>query len=113
MADVKKQLVSIAKTLRANFCLNGKMITPEEVFVETGLLPAIARRADQLSSLCMGYGIGVTFEDDQNTLLGVRVSFDDTTPNTLRLLCLSDVLCELIQTSPSRDVTPLDSLLSD
>jgi len=111
--ELKKQLALVAKSLKANFTLNGKSITPQEVFSESGLLPAMARRADQLCSLCLGYGIGVTFEDAEQTTLGIKVKFDDVTPNTLRLMCLTDVICELVQTAPSRKETPLDELLYD
>lgn len=111
--DFSKQLESITKVLKANFTLNGKSITPQEVFMETGLLPAIARRADQLATLCLGYGIGITFEEAERSMLGVRVTFDDITPRLLRFMFIVDVLCELIQTSPSRHSTPLDELMYD
>ena len=106
-------LIQIAKKLNARFYLNDKFIPYDEVFVDTGLLPAIAKRADQLSSLCLGYGIGVSFEDAEGALLGSKVIFDDVTPNVLRLMCITDVLSELIQSAPSVDKTPLDELMYD
>ena len=93
--------------------MNDRPITTEEVFAENGLLPAIARRADQLCSLCLGYGLGISFEEAENSILGVKVTFDDVTPSVLRYLCVTDVLIELIQASPSRDVTSLDELMYD
>ena len=110
---IDKQLCDIAKTLKANFSLNDRLITYEEVFRDTGLLPAIARRADQLCSLCLGYGIGISFEEAEKSVLGVRVSFDDVTPNVLRFMCITDVLCELMNSAPTRDKTPLDELMYD
>lgn len=111
--DLKDKLISIAKTMRANFSLNDKPISLGEVFDEVGLLPAIARRADQLCSLCLGYGIGISFEEADKSVLGVRVIFDDVTPNILRFLCITDVLSELIKAAPSPEVTPLDELMYD
>jgi intracellular multiplication protein IcmS len=111
--DIQRQLCSIARALKANFTLNGRPITYEEVFTDTGLLPAIARRADQLCSLCLGYGIGVSFDEADKATLGVRVTFDDVTPNVLRFLCITDVLCELIQAGKSTTQTPLDELMYD
>lgn len=111
--DMSKQCAALAKGLRANFTLNGNPVTYREVFSEVGLLPPIARRADQLCSLCFGYGLGVKFADEKRSTTGSRVSFDDATPNALRLLCFLDVLSELVYTAPSRDVTPLDELLYD
>lgn len=111
--DIKKKLGLIAKALNANFTLNQRPISYDEVFSETGLLPAISRRSDQLCSLCLGYGIGISFDEAEQSMLGVKVTFDEATPNALRLLCMTDVLCELIYTAPSRDVTPLDELMYD
>lgn len=110
---LQQKLCSIARELKANFVLNERSITPEEVFSETGLLPAIAKRADQLCSLCLGYGIGVVFEEEQKAMLNVKVKFDEVTPEVLRILCLTDVVCELIYLGPSRDQTPLDELMYD
>jgi intracellular multiplication protein IcmS len=95
------------------FSLNGRPMTMEEVFAPTSLLPAIARRADQLSSLCLGYGIGVTFEETEGATLGVKVIFDDITPNVLRMLCITDVLHELVQPTPRGEMTSLDQLMYD
>lgn len=111
--DISKSMALIARGLNAKFYLNDRFVSFEEVFADTGLLPAIARRADQLSSLCLGYGLGATFEEAEKALLGIRVVFDDVTPNVLRLLCMTDVLNELIQGGPSRDYTPLDELMYD
>lgn len=111
--DISQQVASIAKVLRCNFTLRDQPVSVNEIFAETGLLPAIMRRADQLCSFCLGYGLGVTFEENQGSMLGVRVVFDEATPNSLRLICAADVLIELMQNSPSRDVTPLDDLMYD
>lgn len=111
--DISQQMIKIARRLGARFSLNGRPLTSEEVFSATGLLPGIARRADQLSSLCLGYGIGVTFEESEGAPLGVKVVFDDITPNVLRLLCLTDVLSELMKGTPRGEVTVLDQLMYD
>ena len=111
--DLSNKLCNIAKVLKANFTLNNQLISHEDVFSATGLLPAIAKRADQLSSLCLGYGIGISFEDVEKSKLGIKVKFDDVTPNTLRYLCIMDVICELMLSASSRDLTPLDELMYD
>jgi intracellular multiplication protein IcmS len=113
MLDISAQMVKIARRMEGQFSLSGRPLTMEEVFSLEGLLPGMARRADQLSSLCLGYGIGVTFEDVEGTPLGVRVIFDDITPNALRLLCLVDVLSELMKGTPRGDVVSLDQLMYD
>ncbi len=110
---IVEQISAIARTLRCNFTLRDQPISIEQVFAETGLLPAIIRRADQLCSFCLGYGLGVSFEEAQGGMLGVRVKFDEATPNSLRLLCAADVIIELMQHAPSREMTPLDDLMYD
>lgn len=106
-------MAKVARTMGGRYSLNGRPMTVEEVFAPTGLLPAIARRADQLSSLCLGYGLGLSFEDVEGSVLGVKVIFDDITPNALRLLCMTDVLNELMLSTPRGDMTALDQLMYD
>lgn len=95
--DISKCMAKIAASMNAKFYLNDRFVSFDEVFSETGLLPAIAKRADQLCSLCLGYGLGATYDESEGALLGIRVVFDEVTPNVLRLLCMTDVMNELIQ----------------
>jgi intracellular multiplication protein IcmS len=113
IVDLSKKLVAITKQLKVNFTLKGRPISPAEIFSDTGLLPGLTRRADQLSSLCLGYGIGARYEDVEKSLLGVRVIFDDFTPDVLRLFCITDVLHELIKSSPIKENVSLDELMYD
>lgn len=113
MKDISEQMIKAARAMNGRYSLNGRPLTMDEVFSYTGLLPGIAKRADQLSSLCLGYGIGVTFEDAEGAALGVKVIFDDITPNSLRLLCMIDVLNELMKNSTQGDTTSMDQLLYD
>lgn len=111
--DISKCMSVIAATMNAKFYLNDRFMSFEQVFSTSGLLPAIVKRADQLCSLCLGYGLGATYEETPDGILGRRVVFDEVTPNVLRLLCLTDVVSELMQGGPSRDYTPLDELMYD
>jgi len=111
--DITGQLCLITKALKVTFTLNQRVIPAEEIFLDTGLLPAIARRADQLASLCLGYGLGVSFSEAENALLGVRVVFDEVTPNLLRYLCILDVIQELIYASGNPASVSLDELMYD
>jgi len=111
--DISQQMSKIARVMGARFSLNGRPMTAEEVFAPTGLLPAIARRADQLCSLCLGYGLGLNFEEAEGSVLGNKVIFDEITPPILRIMCLTDVLNELVQFTPKGDVTALDQLMYD
>lgn len=111
--DLSKQLTAVATQLGFKFRFNNKPLSHEEVFSPKGLLPGLARRADQLCSLCLGYGIGVTFEDTENTPLGIMVKFDEVTPQVLRLLCITDVMMELSKGAAAKDAISLDELMYD
>jgi len=111
--ELSSQLAVLATALKVKFTYNNRTLTHEEVFSPAGLLPAMAKRADQLSSLCLGYGIGVTFEDAEKSILGNEVKFDEATPSMLRLMCLTDVLHELIKASPNKELVSLDELMYD
>ena len=113
MAEIVKELAIIVKALGVRFTLNGTAMTVEDVLAETCMMPAIAKRADQLASLCLGYGIGVTFEEMKEAKLGTRAKFDDVTPNILRYLCILDVVSELMRNKDMSGNTPLDELLYD
>lgn len=110
---ISTQMIKIARSMNLQFTLNGRPMTMDEVFAVNTLLPGIARRADQLCSLCLGYGIGATFEEEEGATLGVKVIFDEITPNILRLLCLTDVVNELMRGIPRGEAVPLDQLMYD
>ena len=111
--EIVHQVSALANMLDCHFTLRGEPISYERVFAKHGLLPAIMRRADQLCSFCLGYGLGLTFEKADSAILGVSIEFDEVTPNALRLLCAADVIIEIMQGAPSNETTPLDLLLSD
>lgn len=111
--NLSKTLTAISKNLNVRYSFKGRPLSYEEVFSDLGLLPGLAKRADQVAVLCFGYGIGATFEDDEKGLLGNRVKFDEYTPHTVRLLVITDVICELSKASPTPGLTVLDELQYD
>ena len=111
--DISQQLETIATSMGTKFTLHSKPVSYQEVFSLTGLLPALSRRADQLCSLCLGYGIGATFDQSEGSTLGLKVKFDDATPSTLRLLCILDVIKEIIKNARTTGPVALDELMYD
>ncbi len=111
MAVLEKKLISITRSLGKYFTLKGRQISLEELFSVTGLLPGLAKSADQVASLCFGYGIGVSFEDEEQSLLGKRALFDEFTPDTLRIFCIMDALFELIKGNDKSGIVSCDELL--
>ncbi len=111
--NLENRLIDITRRLGANFTLKGRPITLKEMFADTGLLPGLAKRADQLASLCLGYNLGASYQETEKSLLNSKVVFDDFTPDVLRLFCILDVIQELIKSSPSTDSVSLDELMYD
>ncbi len=111
--NLSKKLEAIVKHMGSTFTFKGRALPPAEIFADTGLLPGLAKRADQLSQLCFGYGIGASFEDMDKAVLGNKVTFDEFTPDVLRLFTIVDVLYELIRSSADPQVVALDELLYD
>jgi intracellular multiplication protein IcmS len=109
--DVATQVASIAKELGCTYTLKGQVVEPVSIFTVNGLLPAIMRRADQLCSFCLGYGLGVDFARADGATLGVTVNFDEKGSSALRLLCAADVLVEIVQNSPNPQQVALDELM--
>lgn len=113
LMSLQKRLISIAERLAYKFTFKDQHISYQEVFSEIGLLPGLTKRADQLASLCLGYGLGASFEDIEQSLLGSKVTYDEFTPEVLRILCIIDVLYEIIKSNGNQSVIPLDELMYD
>lgn len=111
--DISKKLAAVVKKMGVTFTLKGSPIPASEMFSPTGLLPGLTKRADQLASLCLGYGLGASYEDVEKSLLGTKVKFDEFTPDVLRVFCITDVLYELVKSSGSANEVPLDELMYD
>ncbi|MDA9832843.1 type IV secretion protein IcmS [Gammaproteobacteria bacterium] len=111
--DVKKLaelFQSIGRKKDWRFQLRGKALTVEEVFSFNGLLPAMAKRADQLSLLCLGYGIGVSFEDSDASILGYQLQLNEGGSDIVRLACIYDVVNEMAKSSSTGKIVA-DELL--
>lgn len=111
--DLSDKLCLVANELGVKFTFKGKQLSNEEVFSTNGLMPALAKRADRITLLCMGYSLGAIYEQNGSALLGTTVKFDDSTPTILRLVCILDQLKEIIKSSPSKDIVSLDELIYD
>lgn len=113
MSDFSKRMSQVGQKLGMGFTLKGRGLSLEEVFSPTGMLPGLMKRADQLASLCFGYGLGATYEDVEKSLMGSRVVLDEFTPEVLRIVCIVDVLYELQKGSMDSSAIALDELLYD
>ena len=110
---ILKKLPHIVKKMGYKFSLKGKVLTDEEVFAYNGIFPGLMKRAEQLSSLCLGYNLGAHYEDAENTLLGKKVSLDESTPDVIRIMCIVDQIYEIARMNGNMEVIPIDELLYD
>ncbi len=110
-SNINDDLVRISESIGIKYILKGKEVSSAEVFSNSGMLPAIALRADQLSYLCLGYGIGIKIEKNEKANLKRIVKFDKDTPNILRYLCILDIIEELNKANNSKKIIILDELL--
>ena len=111
MEDVLKICNKISKKMDITYVLKSKVIDHEKVFSTSGLLPSIIKRADQLSLLLFGRKTGADFKDNEKAMLGVEVKIDACKRIT-SLLCVADVLMELIKKAKNNRVD-VDELLYD
>jgi intracellular multiplication protein IcmS len=113
MTPIGKKMTAIAEKQGWHFSFKGRVLTYQEVFSEEGLLPGLTKRSDQLASLCFGYGLGATYEDVEQSLLGARVLFDSFTPDILRMFCITDSIFELMRGRQGEGAIAMDELLYD
>lgn len=113
LEDFSRQLVCIAQELGANFSLRGDSLAPEKVFSASGMLAPIMRRADQLCTFCLGYGLGLTFSSAAGSMTGTTIDLDNKVSSSLRLLCVTDVLIEMLQNSADSKTIVLDEMMLD
>lgn len=111
MEDVLKICNKITQKMEVSYMLKSKEIEYDKVFSSAGLLPSIIKRADQLSMLLFGRKTGSVFKDNEKAMLGVEVSVAECRQLTA-LLCVSDVLMELIKKARDNKVD-VDELLYD
>lgn len=108
---ISEILIKVMEAEKAEFVLRDRNLSHQEVFSERGLLPVMARRADDLCNLALGYGIGAEFKKEKASTTGTAVSFDDTVPQALTVLMIYDVLKDLIASNTKNKKTILDELL--
>ena len=64
--DLTKLCKALAVRSGVSYTYRGRDLQDEEVFSPFGLLPAILKRVESLSLMCLGQGLGVSFKDVEN-----------------------------------------------
>ncbi len=110
---ISDYLVQVSRLLHCQFEIYGSSVAAEKVFAPEGMLPAFFKRAENLSLFVLNKPLGIIFEKVPQSMNGTRVRCDDSVPNSYRILCLMDILVELLHESGSQKVIKLDQLLYD
>jgi intracellular multiplication protein IcmS len=110
---IPEYFVAITKILQCKFEMYGNSVPAEKVFSPEGMLPSLFKRAENLSLFVLNKPLGIYFEKYTQGMSGIKVTWDDTVPNSYRILCLLDILVELLQESGTKKIVRLDSLLYD
>ena len=111
--NIFEAFIRVVESTGLVFSFKGKNVLPSDFLKEDFLMPAFAKRADDLCSLCFSYGLGASFEDKKDSTLGFIVKFDRSCSNVIRLVFLSDVFWDIARATPSSGVVVLDELLYD
>ncbi len=111
-AEFSKSLTKIIKNMNTEFSMRDRPVSIEEITAIDGLLPAIIKRAERLSTLCFGVGFQATYENEEKSMLGYTVSLPDKNPSFILIACIVDVLSEIIGASPKGKCS-LNELLYD
>ncbi|MBP9721551.1 MAG: type IV secretion protein IcmS [Gammaproteobacteria bacterium] len=111
--DIHKCMALVADKMQLKFTINNKPISSLEVFAENGMFPAIIKRADQLSCFCLGTGLGIKVEEFAASMMGTKAIMDNSVSNAYRIMCMTEILCELTESSPNPRLLALDNLMYD
>lgn len=111
--EIYKVLSLVIDKIDVSFTLNNKPISSEDICKPNGLFPALMRRADQLSSFCLKHGLGVKFDKSPDTTMGITATLDNSVSNAFRIMCLVEIVYEIIEASPNRKLVALDHLMYD
>ena len=88
-------MIKVAKATNAVYTFRDRELDYEEVFSPSGLFAGMVKRADSLSQLCLGYGLNVTFDKTQQSVLGFKVVFKGDELDAMAMACIFDVMEEL------------------
>ena len=112
MEKFVQQCVAVSKQIGWKFRLKGQQIAPEEVFAANGLLPGIAKRANQVAMLCIGSTIGAEISALKESTLGKTVSFPNDEITADNMLFIIDQIYEMGRAGDGVTIS-LDDLMYD
>lgn len=109
--DLTQFLCAFAEQMKCSFTLRGQSMPADKAFAPKALLPALLKKADHLCDFCMGHGIHVMFPEEQSSMVSYTFELKPEASKPMILLCLVDVMMDMIYAASSRDAIALDELL--
>ena len=71
--ELSQACIRYAKSKGVSFVYKHKPLSYEEVFADFGILPGILKRANKVSSICLGTSLGGSFPKEERSYLGYRL----------------------------------------
>lgn len=112
--DIKRLrqfFITYSRQKSLKFTLRARDVTAEEVFSPLGLLPALAKRAEQNAKMCLGHALALELPSQEKTTLGYTLKLNEEGPNFDLLLFMFDAFEELLRNNKDPKKVALDELL--
>ena len=111
--NILKQLsdscVRYAQMKGVSFTFKNKPLSHEEVFAAFGVFPGILKRANKISSVCVGTSLGGSFPKTERSYLGYSVELKELgLPLPFAMLFIVDVLEAVIAGRGAASTVALD-----
>ncbi len=101
--------IKYANAKGVSFLYKQKPLSYEEVFADFGVLPGILKRANKISSICLGSTLGGVFPKEERSYLGYKVNIPELSfPIPVVMLFIVDVLEAVIGEAGSGAKVVLD-----
>ena len=107
--SLSQACIKYANTKGVSFVYKQKPLSYEEVFADFGVLPGILKRANKMSSVCLGSTLGGVFPKEERSYLGYKVDIPELSfPVPVAMLFIIDVLELVIGGAESGSKVALD-----
>lgn len=109
LLELSQACIKYAKSKGVSFLFKNKPLSHEEVFADFGVLPGVMKRANKVSSICMGSSLGGVFPKEERSYLGYKIELPDLSfPLPVVMLFVIDVLESVVGAAGPGDKVVLD-----
>jgi len=109
LKSLSDSCVKYSQMKGVSFTFKNKPLSHEEVFAAFGVLPGILKRANKISSVCVGTSLGGTFPKTDRSYLGYSLELEELSlPLPFAMLFVVDVLEAVIAGRGTASTIALD-----